>query len=148
MLDFVFRPLRSALDVGERVISKPLEQPEHDLTVTVGAIHRVADSIERHVEVIEGLATSVEPLKESVNNLNATMVDLVSLMAPMASAEQGVEHVEHGVKDVEHGMHRVERWVGFRRRARTTEPETIPATQPEPEQPTRDDAVEQPDDPA
>ncbi len=147
MLDFVFRPLRSVLDVGERVISKPLEQPEHELTVIVDAAHRVADSIEHHVEVIEGLATSVEPLKQSVNNLNATMIDLVSLMAPMGSAEHGVEHVEHGVKDVEHGMHRVERLVGFRRHDRTTEPETIPATQPGPEQPTRDDAAQQPDDP-
>jgi hypothetical protein len=147
VLDFVFRPLRSVLDVGERVISKPLEQPEHELTVTVDAIHRVADSIEHHVEVIEGLATSVEPLKESVNNLNATMIDLVSLMAPMGSAEHGVQHVEHGVKDAEHGMHRVERFFGFRRHARTTEPGTIPATQPGPEQLPRDGAVEQPDDP-
>jgi hypothetical protein len=33
VLDFLFRPLRSALDTGERVISKPLEEPEHELTV-------------------------------------------------------------------------------------------------------------------
>ena len=42
MLDFVFRPLRLALDVGARVISKPLQEPEHELTVVVDAIHRAA----------------------------------------------------------------------------------------------------------
>ena len=68
MLDFVFRPLRSALDVGERLISKPLEEPEHDLSVIVDASHLAADSIEHHLEVIEGLATSVEPLNDSVNH--------------------------------------------------------------------------------
>jgi hypothetical protein len=115
VLDFVFRPLRSVLDVGERVISKPLQAPGHELTVIVDAIHRSADSIEHHVEVIEGLATSVEPLKDSVNNLNATMVDLVTLMAPMASAESGMQDVQDGVHDVEHGVHRVERFFGFRR---------------------------------
>ncbi len=98
MLDFPFRPLRSALDVGERVISKPLEEPEHELTVIVDAIHRTADSIEHHVEVIEGLATSVEPLKDSVNNLNATMIELVALLAPMASAGRGMQDVEHGAR--------------------------------------------------
>jgi hypothetical protein len=115
VLGFVFRQLRLALDVGERVISKPLEAPEHELDVIVAAIHRSADAIEHHVEVIEGLATSVGPLKNSVNNLNATMIDLVTLMAPMASAEHGMEDVQQSVHDVEHGVHRVERFFGFRR---------------------------------
>jgi hypothetical protein len=124
VLDFVFRPLRSVMDVGDRVIPKPLEGPEHELTVIVDAIHRAADSIEHHVEVIEGLATSVEPLKDSVNNLNATMIELVALMAPMASAEHGVQDVEHGVHGVEHGVRRVERFFGFRRQATAAEPAT------------------------
>lgn len=124
MLDLVFRPLRSALDVGKRVISKPLEEPEHELSVIVDAIHHVADSIDHHVEVIEGLATSVEPLKDSVNNLNATMIELVALMAPMASAEHGVQDVQHDVHDVEHGVHRVERFFGFRRHTTPADPAT------------------------
>jgi len=133
VLDSVLRPLRSALTVGERLISKPLEEPERELGVIVEAIHRAADSIEHHVEVIEGLATSVEPLKDSVNNLNATMMQLVTLMAPMASAEHGLQNVEHGVDDVERGVHRVERFFGFHRRAAATEPEELgPDSQGEP----------------
>ena len=85
VLDFVSRSLHPRCRGS--VISKPLEQPEHELTLIVDVIHRAADSIDHHVEVIEGLATSVEPLKDSVNNLNATMIELVALMAPMASAE-------------------------------------------------------------
>jgi archaellum component FlaC len=117
VLDLVFRPLRFALSVGERAISKPLAETEHELTVIVDAIHRTADSIEHHVEVIEGLATSVEPLKDSVNDLTATMTELVALMAPMASAEHGMRNVEHGVHEVEHGVHRVERFFGIHRHA-------------------------------
>ncbi len=139
MLDLVFRPLRSAVDVGKRVVSRPLEEPEHELSVILEAIHHVADSIDHHVEVIEGLATSIDPLKESVNNLNATMVDLVALMAPMASAEDGVQDVEHGARDVEHGVHRVERFFGFRRHTTAADPAT---KQVEPEA-----EAEQPDDP-
>ena len=136
MLDFVIRPLRFALDVGERVISKPMEEPEHELSVIVEAIHRAADSIDHHVEVIEGLATSVEPLKDSVNNLNATMIDLVALLAPMASAEHGVQDVQHGAQDVEHGVHRVERFFGFGRHTPAADPATKqPEPDAEPEQP-------------
>jgi hypothetical protein len=121
---FVFRPLRSAVGVGERVISKPLEEPEQELSVIVDAIHRAADSIDHHVEVIEGLATSVEPLKDSVNNLNATVIELVALMAPMASAEHGMQDAEHGVHHVEHGVHRVERFFGFHRHTTAAPPAT------------------------
>jgi hypothetical protein len=132
MLDLVFRPLRSALDLGERVISKPLQEPENELSVIVDAIHRAADSIEHHVEVIEGLATSVEPLKDSVNNLNATMIELVALMAPMASAGDGVQEVQHGVHDVEHDVHRVERFFGFHRHTTAADPATK-RLEPDPE---------------
>ena len=147
MLDFVFRPLRSALDVGERVISKPVEEPEHELSVIVEAIHRVADSIEHQVEVVEGLATSVGPLKDSVNNLNATMIELVALMAPMAPAEHGVKDVEHGVDDAEHGVHRVERFFGFRRHTEAADPATKQLDpHAEPEQPEAPEQAQHPDD--
>jgi hypothetical protein len=106
VLDFVFRPLRSVLGAGEREMSKPLHEPEHDLLDAVKAIERASDSIERHVEVIESLATSVGPLTDSVNKLTATMVDLVGMLAPVAEAEKDMEHAEH--------------FLGFRRRRRET----------------------------
>src|SRR6476659_5839280 len=50
------RALRSDMDVGERVTSKRPEEPEHELSVTVDAIHRAADSIDHDFQVIEGPA--------------------------------------------------------------------------------------------
>jgi hypothetical protein len=109
VLDFLFRPLRSALGTAERDVSAPLAAPERELTDAVEAIRRTTDSIEHHVEVIEALATSVGPLTESVNQLTATMRDLVSLLAPMGEAERGVQ--------------RAGRFLGFHRHERATESE-------------------------
>jgi hypothetical protein len=75
-------------------MSKPLDEPEHDLHDAVTAIERATDSIEHHVEVIESLATSVGPLTDSVNKLTATMVDLVAMLAPVGEAERGMQHVD------------------------------------------------------
>jgi hypothetical protein len=95
MLDFLLRPLRSALSVAGREMSAPVVDAEREVGGAVNAIQQTTDSIERHVEVIEGLATSVGPLTESVNRLTETMAELVALLAPMGTAERGVEHVEH-----------------------------------------------------
>ena len=95
MLDFVLRPLRYALGVGESEVSKPLDGAEHELVEAVRAIHRASDSIDHHVEAIEGLATSVGPLTDSVNQLTSTMADLVALLGPLAGAEHGVQRAEH-----------------------------------------------------
>ena len=89
-------------------MSKPLDEPQHELLDAVKAIERATDSIERHVEVIETLATSVGPLTDSVNKLTATMVDLVGMLAPVADAEKDVQHAEH--------------FLGFRRHKKETEP--------------------------
>ena len=109
MLEFLVRPLRSALGVAEHEVVAPVARSEHEIQDAVAAIHRMADSIEHHLEVVEGLATSVGPLKDSVNNLTETMGELVKLLAPMAAAEHDVERVEHDVERVEHLF-------GFRRR--------------------------------
>jgi hypothetical protein len=95
VLDFVLRPLRYVLGVGESEVSKPLDEAEHELVDAVWAIHRASDSIDHHVEVIEGLATSVGPLTDSVNQLTATMADLVALLRPLAGAEHGVQRAEY-----------------------------------------------------
>lgn len=96
MLETIFRPLRSLLDVAEHAVTihTPLEKTEEDILDTVKALHRATESIERHVQVIEGLATSVGPLTESVNELTSTMTSLVEVLGPLAAAEQGVKDVE------------------------------------------------------
>jgi hypothetical protein len=94
MLDFLLRPLRSALGVAEHEVFTPLEGTEREILGAVDAIEQATESIERHVKVIEGLATSVGPLTESVNHLTATMADLVALLAPVGKAEHEVARVE------------------------------------------------------
>ena len=94
MLEFLVRPLRSALGVAEHEVVSPVGRVEHDMADAVNAVHRAAEAIEHHIEVVEGLATSVGPLTESVNQLTETMGDLVRLLAPMAAAEHDVERVE------------------------------------------------------
>lgn len=112
MLEFLVRPLRSALGVVEHEVVTPVGRTERDIADAVNAVHRAADSIEHHVEVVEGLAMSVGPLTESVNSLTETMAELVKLLSPMAAAERDAE--------------RVERVFGFRRRRRPVTPEPGP----------------------
>jgi hypothetical protein len=94
MLEFVLRPLRQVLGAGEREVSKPFDDTEHEILDAVEAIQRTSDSIDRHVRVIEGLATSVAPLTESVDRLTATVADLVTMLAPLAGAEHEVQRAE------------------------------------------------------
>jgi hypothetical protein len=79
------------------------DQVEHELEDAVAAIHRAADSMERHVAVVESLATSVPALTDSVNALVKELNGLLGVLAPLAAAE--------------HEITRVERLFGRRRRA-------------------------------
>jgi hypothetical protein len=94
MLEFLARPIRSALGFAEYEATRPVAQAEREISEAAAAVHRVAESIERHIEVVEGLAGSVGPLTESVNQLTETMTALVTLLSPMAAAEHDVERVE------------------------------------------------------
>jgi phage-related minor tail protein len=114
MLEFLSRPLRSALGIAEHEMSAPLQAAEQEIIEAASAIRRATESIEHHVEVVEGLATSVGPLTESVNQLTATMGDLVTLLAPLARAE--------------HEFQQVERVFRFPRRRRQTPPPETPLT--------------------
>jgi phage-related minor tail protein len=112
MLDFVLRPLRSALGVAEHEAASPFEATEREIIEAAEAMRRAAASIEHHVEVVEGLATAVGPLTESVNHLTATMAELVTLLAPMATAEREVAAVR--------------RRLGFHRQAKPVDPRADP----------------------
>jgi hypothetical protein len=112
MLEFFARPIRSALGFAEHEAARPVAGAEHEIAQASSAAHRVADSIEHHIEVVEGLAASIGPLTESVSRLTETMAELVTLLAPMGAAEREVEHVE--------------RLFGFRRRRRPPAPPAPP----------------------
>jgi uncharacterized protein Yka (UPF0111/DUF47 family) len=84
-------PLRSLLR------SSPLREADEiddQLRDAVAAIHRAADSMERHVEVVETLATSVPALTDSVNALVKELNGLLAVLAPVAAAEHEVRRVE------------------------------------------------------
>jgi hypothetical protein len=96
MLDFVTRPIRWALGVGEHDVVGAVQETrdiEANMLDGVRAIENATASIERHVEVIESLATSVDPLRQSVDRLTETVQELVSVLAPVAAAERDVERV-------------------------------------------------------
>jgi|SRR5579862_1799925 len=96
MLDFVTRPIRWALGVGEHDVVEAVQESrdvESNMLDGVRAIENATASIERHVEVIEALATSVDPLRQSVDRLTETVQELVSVLAPVAAAERDVERV-------------------------------------------------------
>src|SRR5690242_21826403 len=116
MLEFFARPIRSALGFAEQEAARPIVGAEHEIAEASSAAHRVADSIERHIQTVEGLAASIGPLTQSVDRLTETMTDLVTLLAPMAAAEHEVEHVE--------------RLFGFRRRRKPAPPAPPPEPPP------------------
>ncbi len=116
MLEFFARPIRSALGFAEHEAARPIVGAERDIAEASSAAHRVADSIEQHIQTVEGLAASIGPLTQSVDQLTETMSDLVKLLAPMAAAEHEVEHVE--------------RLFGFRRHRKSTAPPPRPDPPP------------------
>jgi hypothetical protein len=59
------------------------------------AMHRAADSMERHVLVVESLATSVPALTESVNRLVGELNGLLGVLAPLAAAEHEITRARH-----------------------------------------------------
>lgn len=112
MLDFFARPIRSALGFAEHQAARPVVGAEREIAEASSAAHRVADSIEQHIQTVESLAASIGPLTQSVDRLTETMTDLVRLLAPMAAAEHDVEQVE--------------RLFGFRRRRKPSPPAPPP----------------------
>lgn len=65
----------------------PIEQPLHD---AVAAIHRAADSMDRHVEVLEGLASTLPALSDAVTRLSEQLAEALKLLAPIEHAEREV----------------------------------------------------------
>lgn len=119
VLDFVLKPVRSAVGALNRDALEPLEDTERETLGAVEAIERATQSLEHHVEVIESLATSVGPLTESVDRLNDSVRALVEVLAPLAAAEHEVQRAEHGAERVEH-------FLRFRRHQPPAEPEETP----------------------
>jgi hypothetical protein len=67
------------------VRSSPIEEPLHD---AVAAIHRAADSMDRHIEILEGLAASLPALTDAVTRLADQVTEAMKMMAPLEHAER------------------------------------------------------------
>ncbi len=99
-LNFATGLMRTVLGTAERDVIKdtPLHQAielEDKLDGAVVAIHRAAESMERHVEVVETLASSVPAVTESVNALVAELNSLLKVIAPVAQVEAEVGKLGH-----------------------------------------------------
>jgi hypothetical protein len=102
LLDIVTGPLRSVLGVARRaetevVRRSPLyetREVEERLDDAVKAIHRAADSMEKHVSVVDDLASSLPPLTESVTRLTSQLTELLQITVPLAAAERDISRVE------------------------------------------------------
>lgn len=108
-LDLFTGPLRSLLGVAERAEEDvqqhvPASSLEARLEEAVAAVHRTAESLERHamaVEslerhavVVESLADSLPPLTESVTELTGHLDRLMKFAAPVAAAERELSRME------------------------------------------------------
>jgi len=101
VLDSVRGVVRSAIGAAEHVevdVQADVEShtPAHveaKLDEVIVALHRAADSAERHVEVVEGLADTLTPLTEAVARLTDQINLLLQVTAPLAAVERDVARV-------------------------------------------------------
>jgi ABC-type transporter Mla subunit MlaD len=97
MLDSVRGVMRSAIGaaehVGTDVEAHSPGQVEAKLDEVIVALHRAADSAERHVEVVENLADTLAPLTDSVARLTDQINLLLQVTAPLAAMERDVSKV-------------------------------------------------------
>ena len=95
-------PVRSAIGAAEHVESDavshtPMHQTrelEQAIADACAAVHRSADSLEKHIAVIEALADSLPPLTESVTRLTDELGPLLRATAPLGAAEREVSRAE------------------------------------------------------
>ena len=97
LFDFVADAARSALKLlggAEREVEQhsPIEQPAHE---AIAALHRAADSMDRHVEVLEGVAATLPALTDALVKLTEQLGDVLRLAAPLEAAEREVAGIGH-----------------------------------------------------
>jgi hypothetical protein len=74
---------------GEREL-EPVEERLHD---AVAAIHRAADSLDRHVEVLEEVAGTLPALTESVTRLCDQLAGVLALATPVEAVERDIGRI-------------------------------------------------------
>ena len=97
LFDFVADAAHSTLRLlggAEREVEQhsPLEQPVHE---AIAALHRAADSMDRHVEVLEGVAATLPALTDALVKLTEELGEALHLAAPLEAAEREVAGIGH-----------------------------------------------------
>ena len=98
---FASNAVRSALrllDGAEHDVEHEVEHVapvEERLHEAISALHRTADSLDRHVEVLEGLAATLPALTDAVARLSVQLTELIGLAAPLEAAEREVSAIGH-----------------------------------------------------
>ena len=88
--DLPANALRNALqlieDAGKDVERhSPLEEHLHD---AVAALHRTADSMDKHVEVLEGMAATLPALTDVLAKLSDELAEALRLLKPIEAVER------------------------------------------------------------
>jgi hypothetical protein len=99
LLDPLFSAARTVLGAAETAATHtPLQDArmaEHGIEELIHAMHRVADSTEKHVELLDGLAQTIGPMGDKVTVLSGQVDELMAVLAPLAAAEKDISRVEH-----------------------------------------------------
>jgi hypothetical protein len=69
-----------------------IEQEVHEAVV---ALHRAADSMEKHVEVLEGVAATLPQLTAALVTLTEQLGEVLHMAAPLEAAEREVAGIGH-----------------------------------------------------
>jgi DNA repair ATPase RecN len=97
LFDFANDAARSVLKLlggAEHEVEKhsPVEEPLHE---AIAAIHRAADSLDKHVEVLEAVAATLPALTDALVKLTAELGEALHLAAPLEAAEREVAGIGH-----------------------------------------------------
>jgi ABC-type transporter Mla subunit MlaD len=103
--DFASNAARSVLKLlggAEHEVEEhsPVEAQLHE---AVAAMHRAADSLDKHVEVLGGLAASLPVLTDALVKLSEQLGEALALAAPLEAAEREVAGIGHLFRRRHHG---------------------------------------------
>ena len=85
--------LRLFEDAGAQVEQhSPIEGHLHD---AVAALHRTADSMDRHVEVLETVAAALPGLVEVLGRLSDELGEVLTALRPVEAAEHELSGISH-----------------------------------------------------
>jgi hypothetical protein len=105
LTDFATNAVRSVVKLfegaGEEIEKRsPIDERLHE---AISALHRTADSMDKHVEVLETLAVSLPALTDVLARLSEQLGEALRLATPLETAERDVAGIGHLFRRHRHG---------------------------------------------